>query len=525
MRRFVLLCALLAFFCVGKAQNEEARYNYIHKTITRHADGSTDLNVRMSLTLFTHTAMNSNYGETYVLYNSEHQKVTVNEAYTIQKEGKKVPQPERAVCDVLPSWAAKASDFNQMKEKVIVHTGLDLGCTIYVDYTLHSEAGFNKNFDFNEQIDQTSPITRQTYTLCVPKGEKLTAKVYSPAGAVSPQSDEIVGEQRIVKYEIDSLPARSKDIYQLGDVTRHYNFYCTTSDFETEMQQLFYSPIDSYIQEWADKVVRQEPDAKKRLNTIREYLSDEFEVVNIPLNLAGGLRPMKKVAHGAYITPFEQAAMMNQMLRACNIKSDVRVAFAESLPKEFRTLNNVKRYYVTHRYGEEEKTMNPSDKSTYVEPTMAVGLDREIVKPKKDKEVRKEYQLEVKMSDLGDREFFVLELPVNHEGVAGWNVHTLPTLREVDFEIPTIINETETYNIKVGDGLKMVGDYATSLSDPQTGIEMVERCEVSTDGSLVVTRFVSLPQKTYSVEGYAAVRNIITTWVSPNRRRLLFVKK
>ncbi|MGN1235805.1 MAG: DUF3857 domain-containing protein, partial [Bacteroidaceae bacterium] len=66
------------------SQTEEAVYNYFNKTFTRNNDGSTDVNVSFSLTLFTHTAMNSTYGQTYVIYNPDHQSVTINDAYTIQ---------------------------------------------------------------------------------------------------------------------------------------------------------------------------------------------------------------------------------------------------------------------------------------------------------------------------------------------------------------------------------------------------------------------------------------------------------
>ncbi len=54
---------------------------------------------------------------------------------------------------------------------------------------------------------------------------------------------------------------------------------------------------------------------------------------------------------------------------------------------------------------------------------------------------------------------------------------------------------------------------------------MTERLDTTDDGKFVATRRISLPQRVYSVEEYAAVRQIITTWLSANHRRLLFIRQ
>ncbi len=444
MRRTQTLLAALAFLFDGNAQNEDARYNYIHHTIERHDDGSTDRNTQLSVTLLTQNAVRT-YGQTYTVYNPDYQNVIINEGYTIQADGKKVPLPERAITDVLPSRAGKASDINQMLEKVVVHTGLEPGCTVYLDYTMHSKKGFNKHFDFTERYDQSSPITTLTYTISVPADMSLKISMCSPEGHVNACTDVTNGERRTIKYELDSLPAHSRDAYQTSDINRQYYFMCTSSDFQTEMTELFYQGIDPEIQQWADKVVKEEPDAMKRYNRICDYVRDEFATVDAPLSVTNGMRPMKDIIHGAYITPYERAALLSQMLNACNIGSDVVVEFPISLNREFRTLNNVKHYYVTQRYGEAEKTLDPSNKMAIVEPALSVGLNHEAIKPDTGKKIDKEYSLEVKVSDLGDKGYHVLVLPANNDGVAGWNMGTLPTLRVYPYVMPSPKKYAATY--------------------------------------------------------------------------------
>ena len=524
MKRLFITSVFVLLAFVGFAQNEEARYNYYDTEIVRNADGSTDYRVKFSLTLYTHTAMNSTYGQTYVTYNPEHQRVVVNEAYTIQKKGKKVVMPERALTDVLPSWAAKASDFNHLKEKIIMHTGLDLGSTIYLDYTIHSDAGFNKNLDFNERYDATSPITKRSYTIKVPEAAKLQYMMCSPNGGVAPAKDNVEGGQHIVRYEIDNIPASSRDYYQVRNLTKQRNVFCTISTFEDEMKDLFYSGIDPDVKAWAEDYKKAEPNGKKRYDYIRKYVAEQFETVEVPLTATYSLRPMKKVRQGAYLTPYERAALLQQMLSACNIKADVRVDFEPTLPAQFRTLNNVRNFYVTERFGDNENTLNPSRTTGYISPSMQVGLDREIIKPDKGLEIAKNYDLDVTSTKFGDKPYYVLELPINREGVAGWNMAELPTKREVSFEVPRLVEECETYVVKVEKGVTLKGAYTTSVSDEKTGAAMAISRDKSNDGTVTVVRRISIPQKIFSVDEYEGVRKVIAAWMDRNSYRLLFTK-
>lgn len=523
--KHIILTSLLAILTLtATAQSEEARYLYYNKSITRNADGSTDETVSFAITMYTHTATNYTYGQTYIPYNPNYQTITINKAYTTQANGKQIPLPQRAVSEALPSWAAKAADFNYLKERIIVHTGLELGCTVYLDYTVHSKAGFNKNLDFNDQFDTSSPIDDMTYTLCVPASAKLQQMMCSPNGPITPDSDITADGQRTIRYHLTNIPAHSKDTYQRNDLTRQYRLFTTLSDFETELRETFYSGIDPNIKAWGDSVVNHEPDGLKRYNYIRKYVADEFSDAAIPFTIACGLRPMAQVRYGAYATPSERAALMHQMLNACNIRADIKVSFDPTLPTQFRTMNNALQYYVAERFGENEKLLTSTGNAANT-PSLLVGLSGESASASKPLDIKKEYNYAVKAANLNNSGLYILELAANSAGVAGWNMSTLPSLREVDFEIPNIVSEQETYTISVDKGLALIGKYATEINDPATGAQLKETCAPDRDGNLRITRSISLPLKTYTVEQYPAVRRIITTWLSPNHRRLLFGKK
>ena len=63
----------------------EAEFRKLSKTYTLRADGSQEMRVQKELTLFTHAAMNGLYGETFIVYNPDFQKLEIHASYTRQK--------------------------------------------------------------------------------------------------------------------------------------------------------------------------------------------------------------------------------------------------------------------------------------------------------------------------------------------------------------------------------------------------------------------------------------------------------
>ena len=77
-----LICMLLMTTTVFGAS--EAEYKKLAKTWTLNADGSQEFRYDMELTLFTHTAMNGTYGESFIVYNPQYQELKINSSYTKQ---------------------------------------------------------------------------------------------------------------------------------------------------------------------------------------------------------------------------------------------------------------------------------------------------------------------------------------------------------------------------------------------------------------------------------------------------------
>ena len=167
----VTLAMLILAFPVKAAS--EAEFGKLSKAYTLHADGSQEMRVQKELTLFTHAAMNRVYGESFIIYNPEFQTLKIHDSYTRQKDGTIVKTPENAFVEVLPTVAADAPAYNGLKEMVVVHTGLELGATIYLDYSVVTRPGYLPELDVCEQVEELSPIREYVFSLSVPESKPL----------------------------------------------------------------------------------------------------------------------------------------------------------------------------------------------------------------------------------------------------------------------------------------------------------------------------------------------------------------
>ena len=138
------LIGLIGSMAVVQGQQPDAVYKLLRYEWTMNSDGTSDYHYRHEVQILRNRALvaYADKGETFVVYNPDLEEVTVNEVYTIQKDGTRVNMPQNAFVYQLPSQCTDCGRFNHMRELAMVHTGMELGCTIVVDYTIHRQYNF-----------------------------------------------------------------------------------------------------------------------------------------------------------------------------------------------------------------------------------------------------------------------------------------------------------------------------------------------------------------------------------------------
>ena len=200
---YVCLGVLLLTALPAKAASE-AEFGKLAKTYTLHKDGSQEMRVYKELTLFTHAAMNGLYGESFIVYNPAYQELKIHESYTRQKDGKIVKTPENAFVEVLSAAAADAPAYNGLKEMVVVHTGLELGATICLDYSVITRPGYLPGLDVYVPVEELSPVKEYICSVSVPEDKPLNYALIN--GKATPVVKNENGS-KVVTWTLKNIPA------------------------------------------------------------------------------------------------------------------------------------------------------------------------------------------------------------------------------------------------------------------------------------------------------------------------------
>lgn len=209
MKQLVLTIAAIFLLNVAFTQNEnaDAVYEKLTREYTLESDGSTSFREAKQLKLLTHLSFNRLYGETFIIYNPDFQKLTINEAYTIMADGKRIETPENAFNEVLPRNAALSATSNHLREMVVTHTALEIGATIFLDYTLTSSKDFRLGLMGTEIIEESSPVKEMQVSVKVPPDVELS---HSMTGLRTAPEIMVVGNQKVYTWKFAGLQASPK---------------------------------------------------------------------------------------------------------------------------------------------------------------------------------------------------------------------------------------------------------------------------------------------------------------------------
>lgn len=322
-----LLCLLLMATTAFGAP--EAEYKKLAKTWTLNADGSQEFHYNMELTLFTHTAMNGTYGESFIVYNPQYQELKINSSYTKQKDGTIIKTPDNAFVEVLPRNAADAPAYNHLKEMVVVHTGLELGATIYLDYTVTSKPGYLPEVDVFEELLQSSPVKEYILTIVTPETKELACTLANnPTKASVKQS----GGTRTTSWTLRNLPASSRAPFvsvKNGDVPfLAATTYTSEGEALATLLRQFNPSGDPQLATLAESLIEGKDKDEDKLKAILEYTTNHIANNRLTLDQTGyRLRPADAVISTAYGTEAEKANLLASLLNGAGFKAEPMVTY------------------------------------------------------------------------------------------------------------------------------------------------------------------------------------------------------
>lgn len=517
----------------------EAEFRKLSKTYTLRADGSQEVRVQKELTLFTHAAMNSLYGETFIVYDPDFQKLEIHESYTRQKDGNVIKTPANALVEVLPSAAANAPAYNRLKEMVVVHTGLELGATIVLDYSIVSKAGYLPELDVCCPVKELSPIKEYTFRLNVPVGKAVHYELLNasakPAITQGSGMKTFTWTLKDVKPRPYAYPSARGAMGQVQAVSSGMMpvFIASTwprydealKSLKAQFQPGSHSIIEAKVAELT-RGIEGNPQAIR--NAIAGYMTELYQLgrCGVSLQEAGyRLRPASEVIRSAYGTQAELVNLDVTLQQAAGLEAEVAVCALRPSTKDNQGLSTLVSVVAQSKLMPEKVALTGTEEAC-LQPFLTVtNLE--------GKPLTMEAYLSAK--DMQQTDTLQVDEAQMQQPAEGWGIVALPdptpirtlyayaahTTIPESILLPRTMNCTLETFVRLPEGMKVT---------PRTDMEVSNACgkvtfsyQPTKDG-VKVTRSLRISRQLQTPSNYKELYALLAEWRDANNHTLV-VKK
>jgi len=323
MNRMKQIFSILLVFTVFTAFSQEepdAVYHHIVKEYTIHEDGSYDLHYFKKLELKSHFSFNQLYGETFIVHNPDYQDLKINESYTIMKDGKKVKTPENAFNKVLPRDVSEFPAYNQLREMVVTHTGLALGATIYLDYTLSTDKEMFGGLSVNEEIKRRSPVKELEIIVHAPADMDIFHKIQNLRTAPETSEKEGTKTYRWLFKDVKPFPNEgniceaSKPALYIQSGNKGVEKEIDVEDFDLELPKAY--------KEKSAELAKEEKSGIDKVNAIRDYVVNQIDYSRVDQESIGNkIRSFKEIHETNVASYPEKIFLISAMIRETGLNA------------------------------------------------------------------------------------------------------------------------------------------------------------------------------------------------------------
>ncbi|MEI6575509.1 MAG: DUF3857 domain-containing protein [Bacteroidota bacterium] len=518
------------------------------KEYTLQEDGEFDYHLYKQVKLLTYNAIHKIYGETFVLYNSDYQKFTLGYSFTFMKDGTRITTPENAFNEVLPRFAANAPAYNNLKEKVITHTGLEIGSTIVLDYSITSSEAFLPGLMVVDGLTDLSPVNALTVVVRIPKGKDWTYKILNTTASLNMK---IEGDFKVYRWHFTNIPAHIYEPNQ-PDATDFLPLMMFSSlkshkDLSKwlKKQPCFSESCSAAMIEKAQQIRKEEKEDLKVALKLQDLVVNELSLISIPANIAGfrGRAP-QEVWASAYGTPLEKAVLLSALLKAVNIDAEILTIVPESYSMDMPNPFLWDDFYIAFDPGTRGRKpiylsvreINDKDLPLKIGKRKLLpipGLSGIRENNSSNELNHASLEKEIKMDEKGDvtggvsvrkeGKYLFMSLPVPEKGLETWHMGELTVMRDSPFEIAYPLSEEIKLSIELPANVELISTITDKQIDNKAG---KFDFKIAKEGNkLTIQKNITLMNLTHDPAAYSDFRDLVNTWSSKMFKEVIFIIK
>ncbi len=489
MKKILFAAAIISIFNFqfSTSQAQDAVFKLLRYEWTLNADGTSDYHYRHEVQILRNRALTAyaDKGETFVVYNPDLEELTVNEVYTVQKDGTRIEMPQNAFVYQLPSQCADCGRFNHLRELAMVHTGMELGCTIVVDYTIHRQ--YNLLYEYIPLMREC-PVEKLEVKVNYPNGQKPEFTFSNGLLKVSERTNFVTpGEkQETFGYTYTNVEQAPQEPYMPAESICVMHIFNGAPEYTPAFDRngLKEARVIAFQHEDGDTEIEQATD-------LRNYVVDNIHLNDIhPSHLGYTHASAAEVWQTGCGTATDKAVLLAAMLNETGYQARVTGDNMDEVGVIIDTLEyhlSVRSKKPAYLYGEAKDEVT---KVTYNRSHNQYPMDT-----------------------LGDG-FYSLPLERIKE-VPAINAGNLTSNRTAPLATSQCdISACDEYLL--ANGMRMVGD-KVSLKVSFNGIGMAEISIKQSGKKIVVNRKLKIEKNIIEPADYANFRQLMATWQSIDR--------
>ncbi len=326
---------LLAVFFFGAqslfAQNAysenvaDAVYDEILHEYTLNADRSTNYQYQHKLRLKTSFAFTRQYGESFIVYNPQVQKLDVIQSETAMADGKKVPSPVNAYNEVLPAFAGSSPPYMHLREMVVTHPGLEKNAVIHFHYRIDTKKGYYPGLTGKIIMGGRSPIKKMTVKIQAPSGIRLK---YGFTGAPSEPVISKAGKMTVYTWTFSEIPLIA--VEQGQPPLDHFTPTLYFSTIETKDAVKHIIPdekklyaIPGTIKDQVQALVKDKTELKDKALALSDFVRKSAGAMTADLHFLGyRAMPAERTFRENTGSQLDKAVLLAALFRAAGMEAD-----------------------------------------------------------------------------------------------------------------------------------------------------------------------------------------------------------
>ena len=323
-KNIIFLIIILTSFILSASFDHDAEYLKKSIIYKLNADGSSMFEYHSRIKLHTYRATNRIFGESFIKYNPDFQKLEILLSETTMKDGKKVKSPKNAYNEVLPSRAKKFPHFAGLKEMVVTHVGIERGAVIEFKYRLYTKAGLNTYFSGLEYLSEQYPVNELKIVVTHPASKKMNISVtkFNDLLLKKINGDNIeysLSLNSIGKFNNEPLSNNANRAYLVFSDAEQWSEIFPGRYADKDIPEKLIKDINMIKKSTSSKL--------EKLFKIQKLFVSDSDLCRLDHRTIGNrVRGSKQVYNSNYATGPEKAYLLSGVLERAGIKNEILVS-------------------------------------------------------------------------------------------------------------------------------------------------------------------------------------------------------